>query len=199
VNVPTVTMNRAEAKEKYEQYKAALEDRAATEEDETILLGYKALAAGKQLLNLFDVFRTCPLTPEKLPRFAVGRAHWKMCFHRREGWGSALRAVFAGNLSRLSSDGRGSGNVFIPQRMMPQGWESEQTRRALVPLIPVSLRPKSKPERYHILWEAEWQPIAPKDPLLLSRLSGSLYVILAAWDLTELERAVLAGRFAEDQ
>ena len=30
--------------------------------------------------------------------------------------------------------------------------------------------------------------------MLLRHLSGQLYAVLAVWDLTELERAVLAGR-----
>ena len=69
-----------------------------------------------------------------------------------------------------------------------------------MPIIPAPIRPKAMDlSRYFVLFEAEWQAIPPKDPLLLSRLSGSLYVILAAWDLTELERAVLAGRFLDNR
>lgn len=46
-----------------------------------------------------------------------------------------------------------------------------------------------------ILWEAEWQAVPPKDPALLRHLGGDLYAVVAVWDLTELERAVLGGRF----
>jgi hypothetical protein len=73
---------------------------------------------------------------------------------------------------------------------------------AMTPLVPIHLRPKPRqgnPQgalaNYHILFEAEWRPVPPKDPLLLRRVGqADLWVVLAAWDLTEVERAVLAGR-----
>lgn len=40
----------------------------------------------------------------------------------------------------------------------------------------------------------EWAPVPPTDPFLLRHLGGTLYVVLAQWDLTPLEKAVLAGR-----
>jgi len=47
-------------------------------------------------------------------------------------------------------------------------------------------------DRFHILWEADWHLDPPQDPALLRRLMGDLWVVLAVWDLTSLERAVLA-------
>lgn len=100
------------------------------------------------------------------------------------GWGRVAwhrRAVFpAGTFSR---DG-------LPDYQL-RGY------RALVPLIPPNLRPARALVRYVILFEAEWEPVPPTDPLLLRHLHGDLYAVLAAWDLTPLERAVLAGRLSE--
>jgi hypothetical protein len=62
-----------------------------------------------------------------------------------------------------------------------------------VPPIPPRFRP-GQPDRYHILWEAEWAKVPPRDPALLRALGDGLYVVLAVWDLTELERAVLGIR-----
>jgi hypothetical protein len=67
------------------------------------------------------------------------------------------------------------------------------TGRALVPLIPPWARPKAKLSNYHILWEADWTDV-PVDPALLKHLGGPLYVVLAVWDLTEVERSVLSLR-----
>jgi len=67
----------------------------------------------------------------------------------------------------------------------------------MVPPVPPGLRPASAIGNYHVLWEAEWERVAPADPALLKHIGGDLYAVLAVWDLTELERAVLAGRFAE--
>lgn len=63
----------------------------------------------------------------------------------------------------------------------------------MVPHIPPALRPARKLENYHILWEADWQQDPPRDPMLLKRLAGTFYAVLAVWDLTDLERAVLNG------
>jgi len=67
--------------------------------------------------------------------------------------------------------------------------------QALVPLVPIHQRPKRGLANYHILFEAEWRLIPPKDPLLLRRIGhADLWIVCAAWDLTEVERAVLAGK-----
>ena len=64
--------------------------------------------------------------------------------------------------------------------------------RARVPMIPPRLRADRALANYHILWEAEWiNP--PRDPLLLRHLGKFFYAVLATWDLTPLEQAVLAG------
>jgi hypothetical protein len=69
---------------------------------------------------------------------------------------------------------------------------------APVPDIPFHLRPAEKDlEKYFILWEvAEWRevympPRAPGDPLLLERIAHPIYVVVAQWDLTELEQRLL--------
>lgn len=198
MNVPLLQMPVDLAQAKYEQYKAALADRQATEEDAQILLGYKALAAGKQLLDLRAVFRTCPIDAKGLPRLAIARASWRWCvFNLTQQFGIFAKSDSFAYVPTWKPT-RPHGHIRVPASSMPKGLTSKNAARALVPIIPAQIRPKTKDlSRYYVLFEAEWEPIPPKDPLLLSRLSGSLYVILAAWDLTELERAVLAGRFLE--
>ncbi len=199
MNVSTIAMPAELAQEKVNRYKKALEGREPTPEDTATILGYKTLAAGKQLLDLFQVFRACPLDQKQRPRFAIARASWPWCHYRTDrDW-----AVFASDQNFLYVDSwrpkKPRGHVRIPARTMPTGVKLDERLRAVVPTIPLPIRPRGDLSRYHILWEVEWQPIPPKDPLLLKRLTGSLYVILAAWDLTELEQAVLAGRFEETQ
>ena len=67
--------------------------------------------------------------------------------------------------------------------------------RAMVPPVPPVHRPVSSLGNYHVLFEAIWEQVAPKDPALLKHIGGDLYVVCATWDLTEIERTVLAGRF----
>lgn len=71
---------------------------------------------------------------------------------------------------------------------------------AMVPSIPPALRPPGRSlDGFHILWEAEWKvrPLPPGDPALLKHVGGDLYAVLAVWDLTPLEQAVLAGTRGE--
>lgn len=69
--------------------------------------------------------------------------------------------------------------------------------KATVPEIPFHLRPNGDAENYFILWEVEkWEelwrrPITPGDPLLLERIAHPIYVVVAQWDLTELEKRIL--------
>ena len=66
-----------------------------------------------------------------------------------------------------------------------------------MPVIPVHLRPRRGLQNYHVLWEAEWERIPPRDPMLLRRIGrGDMSLVVAAWDLTEVERAALATRFS---
>ncbi|WP_339684167.1 hypothetical protein [Gimesia maris] len=53
-----------------------------------------------------------------------------------------------------------------------------------------SLLPAGNLSNYYILWKAEWETI-PVDHMLLNHLGKSLNVVLAQWDLTPLEQAIL--------
>jgi hypothetical protein len=66
----------------------------------------------------------------------------------------------------------------------------------IVPLIPPRLRPRKHRIRgFHILWEVDsWTPLPSKDPALLRHIRGDLWSVVATWDLTELEMAVLSQR-----
>jgi hypothetical protein len=70
---------------------------------------------------------------------------------------------------------------------------------AMVPLVPPEHRPPRGWGDRLLLWEADdwtWasSPAPPHDPALLRPIGGDLYAVEAVWDLTEIERLVLAGR-----
>jgi hypothetical protein len=65
----------------------------------------------------------------------------------------------------------------------------------MLPFIPGHLRPKRALQSYHVLWEAEWTPVPPGDPYLLRRIGNSdAWLVVGAWDLTEVEKVVLSTR-----
>jgi len=68
--------------------------------------------------------------------------------------------------------------------------------QTIVPTIPFHLRPNGDADKYFILWEVEqwdeWRPSrAPGDPFLLERIAHPIYVVVAQWDLSELEKRIL--------
>lgn len=195
MNVATITMPKDEARERYEAYREALKDVEPTDEDRGVLIGYLALARGRSVLNLNDVIRSSPLDEKGLPKLAAARAHWRWCWVDMQGRGAGQ--FFQGGSPNRSRPPWHTRILFPTGTFRPPGNFYHTRQRALVPTIPPNLRPARALERYVILFEAEWQPVAPKDPLLLRHLTGDLYAVLAAWDLTELERAVLAGRLSE--
>lgn len=73
--------------------------------------------------------------------------------------------------------------------------QSRYYASTMVPPIPPRFRPRwPRLSQFHVLWEVEkWTQVAPKDPALLKWIGGDLWSVHAAWDLTELERAVLSG------
>lgn len=189
MNVPTITMDRHEARTAFLAYRKAVRERH-TKEDEAIMRGYRALSVGQQVLNVREALKAAGADEKNRPKLAICRSDGRWCRYRAWseptfvmddtpfGWGRPARTKRLkfpiDTLPRLTSD-----------------------LRALVPPIPPALRPAGDLAKFFTLWEAEWQPVPPVDPMLLKHLGGELYIVLATWDLTELERAVLAGRFTE--
>lgn len=83
--------------------------------------------------------------------------------------------------------------IMFAAGVLPEPFRRLRDLTAIVPIIPANLRPAKALHRYVILWEADWEAV-PVDPMLLRHLHGDLYVVLAVWDLTPVERAVLNGR-----
>lgn len=193
------------AREKFQEYRQAVRERHNAE-DEMLMRGYREIVRGRQVIDMASIIRAGGSSLQRsrqgveydAPRLAVMRADALWCWVERTRTG-AVR--FYGR--------RDNKHVWAPRSTetryvisLPVGTLDEVTTgicqfnvRAMVPPIPPSLRPADKLSNYHILWEAEWQAVAPKDPALLKHIGGDLYVVLAMWELTELERSVLSRRF----
>lgn len=192
MNVSKIEMNKAEAKDAFGHYRN-LPAAARTAEDDAIMRGYKALASGAAIIDITKAFGDTGVDEKGRPKLAIARAdaYWgyfnweevnvarfRSCYEKEPGWRVPITK---------------HGMTTIRSMKSPENRHSAHGR-ALVPLIPPQHRPKFKLSGYHILWEAEWQNVPPVDPFLLRHLGGALYVVLAQWDLTEVEQSVLAGR-----
>lgn len=183
MNVETIKMSPYEARRKLEAYGRALKRRANVEY-EACRRGYEKLAQGKVLINLRKAIVTGGWDERGRPRLAVARADRR----RVECSDSWPGLTFSSGSYRVSGSLLG---WSLPLREMPERPEGNCFRRihAIVPLVPPDLGRFDLTRRL-ILWEAEWTE-PPRDPILLLPLGGDLCAVEAAWNLTDLERAVI--------
>ncbi len=76
-------------------------------------------------------------------------------------------------------------------------WDIQTPKiKTKVPIIPAQLIPDGNLKDSYILWEVErWEDLPQKDdPLLLKRITENLFVILSAWEVTDLEQSIISGR-----
>lgn len=177
-------------------YRAAVRLEHATEADRQLFEAYRAVAAGRRVLDINDVLQKAGVDLQGRPKLAICRADatWgHFYFNDRDNRGEYWFAV-----RDVNHWGRGAGQrpyatIGVPRDVFPTNLTRQFVGRARVPFIPPQHRPKHRLHNYHILWEAEWDRQPPVDPLLLKHLRGPFFAVLAAWDLTALEQGVMRG------
>lgn len=157
-----------------------------TSDDAEIAAIYKRIAAGKTVIRALESIRAAGLDGSGCPKLAIAPAHMKTCFWRPSRDACTFGKRYPNRRERHT----------VVRMEWPGLTSAKWEAQAVVPLIPVYLRPKRGLENYHILWEAEWTRRYPVDPYLLRRFGGDAWLVVAAWDLTEVERAVMAQRLS---
>lgn len=198
MDLQPIKMTRFEARETLQQYRAILKEKRS-KEDIAIMRSAKAIMGGQQVIKLTDTIHAGGYDAESFPRLAVARADdpWvacvrhginvRMCGIARENewletWGNAMASI-----ERRAKQA----NPRAFYLHAAPGIVNEKRANAIVPSIPPQHRPDGALERFYVLFEANWKPVPPLDPALLSPLGGGMFAVVAVWDLTELERAVL--------
>ena len=194
MNVAKIEVPESEAKEKLRAYRKQLHRRADAEFD-ACAAGYAQLAKGRALVDVGAAIRSAPRDAKNRPRLAIARADRKQVHYLPgEGRDRFCTAASIYTLNSPSLDMVFSGAVWSSRPM--EGF-------ALVPMVPAdALEAAGNPalKKCFVLWEVEqWadRSIGSRpdiDPFLLLPLGGDLYAVLAEWDLTPLERAVMAAR-----
>jgi len=206
MNVSPISMSKADAKKAFTEYQAAVRaDRLNVRkvwktEDVALMQAYKHLARGTTVLDLqaamtqagTKVFDGCPIP---LPCLAIVNSDAPECYLELDDDGSAQfktkRWIDARARRQVVRFPAGTFPAPTDRRVF---WDHKR-KSTLTPIIPPALRPKHNLSNYKTLWEVEsWTREPPRDPMLLKPLGGMLYAVLATWDLTEMERAVLRGR-----
>jgi len=189
VDLATIGVTEEEALAKFEEYRAAVRERHNLE-DEAIMRGYQQIVKGRRLINLTATFAAGGFDDQGRPRLAMARATDERV---RVDISPTLLTFFPAAMGRRppSNAGLNGGVLRVDiERRSRAGWD---TPEAIVPIVPPGLRPHRALAKHWILFEADWQA-PPRDPALVRHIAGDLWTVLATWNLTELERAVLARR-----
>jgi hypothetical protein len=187
----TIQLDRTEALKLFRKYK---EHRAYQKPiDAEIERVYGAIAKGKVVIRAIDSIVKAGADLEGLPKLAIARADQTRCIVTMHMNGSA----------RMAHDTWVHGNTArslyfeFPEDSFPRaaGRRKRDRAEAIVPHIPPDIRPARALQNYHILFEAIWSKTPPYDPMLLRRIGkGDLWLVVGAWDLTEVERAAMTSR-----
>jgi hypothetical protein len=194
MNITMIEMAKEDAKKQYKLYWDQIKDKR-TKEDEEIARAYKMLAKGYPVINILDVMREAGADEQGRPHLAIARADKQFVYYHHS---KQYPPLFTTAPLDAWGDPTRLGAAFHKTKLSGLNWPSigkhynESWLKALIPIVPPQFRPKWKLSNYHILFEAEWDPVPPVDPILLKHIGGHLYAVLAQWDLTEVERAVIA-------
>jgi hypothetical protein len=194
-----ITMAKAEALSLYQKYKTHT---AYSEPiDWEVQRTYQLLSKGNTIIRALESIKQAGLNREFLPKLALAPATAKACHIRRGKDGSMVMAPSADFWRERKTHLHFREETFVfPTESFPMSWDGKtrnhsSEHRAAMPMIPAHLKPKRGLANYHVLWEAEWKRIPPTDPYLLRRIGkADLWLVVAHWDLTEVERAAMATR-----
>jgi len=196
-NTPTIKIDKEKAKEIYKDYLEAVKTRKE-KYLEDLKKVYYHLSKGGRILDIYEVFKTSGVNEEGEPKLGIIRADAKKCVFHKQSLGSGR---FSENIDWRDQEIPARFDVQLPSNTFPE-WkgnkELEIIRRNIqtkTPICPPHLLPNGKLDNYYILFEVEeWnEMMKAKDPFLLKRINANAFLILAEWDLTEVEQAVIRG------
>lgn len=194
-------MKRSAAEDKYRAF-----SQSRRRDPETVLATevYRLLAAGKVLVDVGVAIREAGFDEKMRPKLALARADRKQVHFT---WSGGTTGVFnCGTRGAWQPQFRHHVNFNRRHNVVRRYSDGSQFGAtvegfALVPMVPPDVSYCGRrPAECHILWEVEkWADESllaepPVDPYLLHRVGGDLFEILGQWDLTEVERYVMAGR-----
>ena len=208
MDLKPLTMDAESAQAMYDEYRA-LGDRS-NEDDQAIVAMLREVQKGRQLIDLDVAIPGGGHDELGRPKLAVSRAdQLEVQVERRTRWlfdrtAQKSLPVADGDVHFIPGDRHNFERIastltFDIAGDRFEGWPL-MTRSpwfAMVPPVPPRLRPRGALSRYAIVWEVdEWSPRSktappPVDPALLRHIMGSLYAVIAVWDLTDIERLVL--------
>jgi hypothetical protein len=182
MNVASLNVTPDAAQQALKQYKA--HRGSHDKNDWEIERIYRQIAKGKTVISIVDAIMRGGHDEMGRPRLAIARADDTVCYCQVE----------TGKLRYAPHRGYSRRHFQIACV-----WAVSNSKlwglKALLPRIPPQHRPLKNLSDYHVLWEASWTDI-PRDPYLLRRIGKDAWIVLAAWDLTDVEISVLRAHRA---
>lgn len=217
-NAPLIEMDAAEAAELYKDYAEQIKERGEKTEQylKDLKQTYYHLSQGRKVIDIFEVFKTSGVRENGDPFLGLARADWKKVVFHKMPMGAAAFT----NTTNTPTNWRGdsqtpAGSVELPSTTFPS-WRTlpiaedadewaknhPQTERSKlqskVPVVPAHILPNGALDNYYILFEVvegQWAelPVPPvaADPYLLKRINANAFVVLAEWDITPIEQAIM--------
>jgi hypothetical protein len=195
MTLETLTVPKDVARRKLNAVRRELARRRKPIDDEIAQIekAFEVAAAGTPVIQLSQAIAAGGFFSSGLPRIAVARSDKLRVDATVNRWRGEVEYSW---LRRKGGWDRDTLTVGLGTRLTGES----VTGTTIVPLVPSDALEaagvtRSTLRRYLTLFEVEaWKPVPPVDPALLKHIAGDLYAVLAVWDLTELERAVIAGR-----
>jgi hypothetical protein len=190
MNVELIRSSCFEASTKYREYRAAMKRTGMKYLDE-LRRAHLELKRGHAIVDIFAAFKQAGCNAQGDPRLAIAPADFKVIDFRKQNLG-------AGTIGHRST--RRAQIVFPPNTFLAWAQENntwDMPRREIstrVPIVPAAHLPERPLEDFYLLWEVERWDAVPADPYLLKRINRNLFAVVASWDLTPLERALINGR-----
>lgn len=184
MNTSLIKVEWTEACRQYRLYRE-LPEKHQTAETRALRRAYWHAKQGKPIIDLYAAFKEAGVNSDDDPRLAFARAtaHTAEFYRRSNGSGDFCSAGMA--------DFRLPENTF--SSLSGASWKHLKTQVPMIP-GPIQARIKGNLSRFYILWEVEKWDAIPVDPYLLLKLSKNLFVVMAEWNLTPLEQAIVHGR-----
>lgn len=201
MNVATIFVDQSEAQRKIRQYRA-LNKKQMTSEDRRLLNLYKAVSRGARVVNIKAAFQSAGLNEKGQPKLAIARADWRtVYFHPKYTIEVSDRSVWSSwnvpGVGAFTDTAEPNSQAYGKTICLPRGTFggnlATRSIKSSVPHIPANIRPTINLSNFHILFEVQKWEEYPVDPFLLRRIDGYLFVVVAEWELTELEASLLGA------
>lgn len=194
MELETIHVNADEAHDKWKQYVKAYK-KHPSQMNRDLAAIYREAKYGHKIIDIGVVMKKAGVRttneiglPWSVPNFAITHADSKKvhCTYNING-----------SVRYDNEHYNKAYSIYLPQGLDTYTWSDDKTWRSknlttAVPKIPPGVWGGKITNKHYILWHVDkWAMEPSADPFLLKRITKTLFTLLAQWDLTALELAVM--------